>query len=211
MLKIVAITHGKKEEPSGTPQKTMSWWGIRAGLSAEGIETAKKVAQKLKSMGLHCAIFGCSPLLRAQQTAFAIMAELGIPEADYADYIKYDQGFWTWHPKVWYQDCDPADYNNELIYDLRPDEVEQEGQALLTAVEEFAIVAGVAKKDTALVVTHGGPLDAAIMVAKSRFGLYPPITNLMEGDGAIFTFDGANLVAVEDFLQAIEWETVQGN
>jgi len=176
-------------------------WGIQARLTPAGIETAKQVASRLKVMLNGCTVFGSSPLIRAQETAFVIMAELGIKPPEFANHIYIHHGFWSTNPAAWYLDCKPEEYSNGAVYKLRPKEVESEGHLVLHTAYSLALQAVTVNQNVALAVSHGGPLDAAIMVAKRSLGQFLPITDLEEGEGAIFTFDGNSIVAVDDFLQ----------
>ncbi|MDP1994641.1 MAG: hypothetical protein Q8K40_05270, partial [Ignavibacteria bacterium] len=128
------------------------------------------------------------------------MEEMGIAPSAYADHIYFDLGFWSVCPEVWYLDCNPADYNNAAVYKLRKSDVEAEGAMVMAAIQDLAETAREAGQEKALCVSHGGPLDAAVMVAKSSLGKRLPISDLGEGEGAIFTFEDDKLVSVEDFL-----------
>lgn len=196
-IRIAVIRHGKKEKINGCGQGTTSW-AIQARLTEAGIETAKQLARRLPD----CRIFGSSPLLRAQETIFAMMAEQGILASDFAKHIRFDPGFWSAKPETWYLDCKPEEYSNGAIFKLRPAEVIEEGLSVLQATRRLAIIAGLAEQSRAIAVSHGGPLDAAIMVAKEELGWASSITDLKEGEGAFFTFDDdLKIVAVDDFLR----------
>ncbi|MFA5878440.1 MAG: phosphoglycerate mutase family protein [Candidatus Staskawiczbacteria bacterium] len=202
LVKVAVIRHGKKEKIPDCGQGTTSW-GIQARLTEAGIATAEQVARRLKALLPGCTTFGCSPLIRAQETIFVIMREMGIVPAEFADHIRYHPNFWSRHPSVWYMDVDPAAYSNGAVYNLRRTEVEEEGNITLNAIQDMSVLAGSGNEKSVICVSHGGPLDAAIMMAKRQLGRYVPITDLKEGEGAIFVFDDhvATMVDVEDFLQ----------
>lgn len=203
-VKVVVIRHGKKENVPGCGQGTTSW-AIQSKLVEKGIAGAKTVAARMVAMFGDCKIFGCSPLVRAQETLFIIMEAFGIGVGEYADHIYFDHRFWSVAPSTWYNDVPPETYTNAKILALRLEGVEEDGHAVLDAAMDLAYLARHCGENVAIAVSHGGPLDAAIMLAKREQGEVSPITDIGAGEGIILSFDAhGDIVDVEDFLNVPE-------
>ena len=195
---VVVIRDGRKD--SGLHASS---WGMAARLAPDGLETARKVGASLVKMLKTCEVFGCSPVICAQETLFAVMAEFGILPGYYAIHVAFDPMFFTGTPETWYLDCAPGLYKNDRIYALRPGEVEQEGKMVVEAAWQLSEFARDNNQPVAVAISHGGPLDAAIMMAKRALGQPAAITDRKPGEGAVFVFGGGGkLVEVKDVLIA---------
>ncbi|MGA2417947.1 MAG: histidine phosphatase family protein [Candidatus Staskawiczbacteria bacterium] len=198
--KVIVVRHGKKESLGfGTTS-----WSLQSCLTDEGKETARQVYRNLAGELKGCRIFFCSPLWRAQQTVFEVMKASGIPPEKFDLYIHYHPGLWSGNPAVWYDGCPPEEYCNARIYKAKPAEVEAEGSRVFTAVKDAVRFAQQSADDiatpTVFAVSHSGPLDSAIMLARRALGQPCAISDLAEGQGAIFVFRGNTLVRVENVL-----------
>ena len=199
-IRVVAVRHGKKDKPD--PSRATTTWALKSRLTEPGIEIARRVGQQLvEKLGKNFSVV-TSPLVRAQETAFEILMACGIAPEDFDAHMRYDSGLWSGQPSIWFLSCDPAQYSNAAVYAVLPEAVEQEGQRVLNAIVHAANTAESVGQDVVVCVSHGGPLDAAIMVARLDLGQEVTIKDLNEGEGAIFTIEDGEIVDVEDFLQA---------
>ncbi len=196
-VRVVAIRHGSKEQIDGVGTTS---WGVTARLTEKGIKSARYAAEHLSEVLQGCTIFASSPLIRAQEAMFEVMRGLGLKGRDFDQYIHYHIGLWSVMPEIWYLDCDPEQYSNSVVFKLREDDVMLEGRSMVDTIGQIALKAITAGKSTALCVSHSGPLDAGIMVARRSLGQVAEITDLREGEGAIFNFSDGRLVLVESFL-----------
>ena len=193
-VKVYAIRHGKKES---IPEAGTTSWGLSAHLTEAGIGVAKRAAQRLLTSGEKFTRFATSPLVRAQETLFTAMEELGIKPRDFDGVVTYERGLWADVPGIWYDECDPADYSNEHIFAQWPTGVINEGERVLDTIRG---IADEVEDGSALCVSHGGPLDAAIMVARKILGGDFAIGDVKEGCGAVFHFEAGELIGVDDFV-----------
>lgn len=172
---------------------------IDAHLSSGEVKSTKRLASRIKQLLPDCSTFGCSPLPVAQETIFTIMGEMGIQPSH--DNVYRDERFWSLKPQIWSLPCKPSKYSNHLVYTRRPRSVEKDGRSVLDAIYGLYRFARARENHAAIAVTHGGPLDSAIMTAKALLGIKCVIPELREGEGAIFHFILGRLVAVNDFLR----------
>ena len=198
VVKVVVVANGNNE---GFGFGRNSWL-LPAHLANSGVVIARQVAQSLVSMLHGCIIFACSPLVRAQETLFAIMEELGIKPKDFDLAVWYERELWSGHPQTWYADIDPADYNNGVVFRQKPEAVLGEGELVFGAIQRVCKLTRLADQSISLCVSHSGPLGAAIMVAKHSLDECAEIRNLREGEGAIFFFEDDKLTRVDDLFRA---------
>jgi len=199
MIRVLVLSSGKSDKEVG---QVATNWDISAQLSHSGEKTIKHGCVRMKEVLPHCQIFGGSPLIKAQQTLLAIMDEMGIKKAERAKHIHLDTAFWSFSPEVWHLNCRPSKYTNRKVYGYRPDAVENEGRTVLNAIIRLQDIAKVASSESAIAISHRGPLDAAIMVAKRLLGQKVKIGDIRQCEGAIFHFGAFNkIIRVEDFLR----------
>ena len=198
-IKVALIRAGQKAELPDC-SKPHATWAMQVGLTEPGIRATIRTAAWLKELGWdECRLVGASPLIRAQQSAFYVLAELGVSPENFANHIYIDTGFWSFHRDVWYLDCPTGGYNNQAVFDLHPEEVELEGQTILQAVDRLVVAAMIAKQSHVIAVSHGGPMDAAIMLAKGYDLKQCTMSDLGPGQGAILVYQNGKLVAVDYF------------
>ena len=199
IIRVLVITNGKPEKEAG---QTVTGWDVNAKVSFSGEKTARHLCSRIKEVIPHCQVFGGSPLRKAQETIFAIMDEMGVKKSDYASHMHLDTAFWSLSTDVWHLQCRPSEYSNRKVYGYRPDAIENEGRSVLNATIRLQEIAKAACSDSAIAVSHRGPLDAAIMVAKRLLGQKVKIGNVRQCEGAIFHFGAFNkILRVEDFLR----------
>jgi broad specificity phosphatase PhoE len=198
-IRVLVISNGKPEKEAG---QVVTNWDIGAQLSSAGEKTVKHLCIQIKESLSRCQVYGASPLIKAQQTLFAIMDEMGIKKGDRAKHIHLDTAFWSFSPEIWHLQCRPSKYSNRKVYGYRQNAVIREGNTVLNAIIRLQEIAKSSCAETAIAVSHLGPLDAAIMVAKRALGQKVNIGNVRQCEGAIFHFGAFNkIIRVEDFLR----------
>jgi hypothetical protein len=198
ITRVLVISSGRPEKDIGQPATR---WDIGAHLSFAGDKTVKHRCIRIKEELPQCQIFGCSPLIKAQQTSFVVMDEMGIKKADRARHIHYMNALWSVSPEIWQMECCPSKYCNSKVYEDSPDAVTREGNTVLGGVIRLQEIAKSACLYSAIAISHRGPLDAAIMVAKRLLNQKVDIGDVHDCEGAIFHFGiFSQLIRVEDFL-----------
>lgn len=193
MKKVYVFRHGKQEDLG----RGYTSWSPDALLTEEGKVMMMEVARR--HSGNLFKVFATSPLIRAQQSLYAMIVEL-------CDLSKYPQildeviitnGLKTAQPEVWYTE----DLNATIttIYKKDPKAAEKEGEHILRGIKSVADCI-LAKNGNALCVSHGGPLDMALVCAKDVLGVdaFDSIHDLGKGEGAVFYYEGKVLKKVEE-------------
>ncbi len=154
MLKIYLARHGQDMDNAK---------GILNGrrdepLSEKGIEQANKVADKIKTTGIHFDYVYSSPLQRAYKTAEIITDTLGISKPEVLhDLIERDFGIMTGQPQSKVKEmCFPDIIQSDTItYFLNPEGAETFPQLVERAKKLLVMLQAKHKDENILLVTHG--------------------------------------------------------
>ena len=192
MKQVIVFRHGKQED-LGIGYTS---WGIHAPLTEQGRKLMQDVARRHEDLLKKCDYFATSPLIRAQQSLFAMMETLGHQVKDCDERVMFVSGLWTPDPANWSGNYSTMDE----IWRQKQKFVEAEGYRALKAIRGIAI--SIIAENHVLCTSHGGPLDAALATAKSRLGnkkAFSKMQDLQKGEGVIFIFDDDNkLIGVEE-------------
>lgn len=192
--RVVVIRHGKRED-FGTKYQT---WEVPAMLTAAGIEMTQQFVRDNRELLEGCTTFACSPLRRTQQTLHVAMTELGLG-LEVMDFIILSNNLWTNRPRMYVVPGKMLTMRE--FYVERPGFAHKEGVRILEQ-GICALLDGMNDSETALAVTHGGPIDFLLAEAKLRLGdekAYSAIEDLGGCQGMILTFgEQDELVKVDE-------------
>ena len=195
--KVVVVRHGKQQDLG----LGFTSWGLPAVLTPDGVELAKNFVRLNREILQGCTLFATSPLIRAQQTLFTIMGELGIKVADFDQLVKICNRLYVREPER-YMSSDP----NETVASWATRNltfVMEEGERVFEAIKCLIVGPVSAKGGSALCVSHGGPIDLLLAHAKNELphsnGLaFQSIEDLKKGEGMALYFDDGKLIAVKE-------------
>jgi len=134
-------------------------------LNEAGREQAEALAERLRTEEIE-AVYA-SPLLRAHETAEIVARSLGLPVETVAGLREVDVGSWSGLTRTGIEERFPDGFRRWLEFDHGWDDGESY-EALGARV--LAVLAEVAARHPGgrvLVVTHGGPMRAALAAAAS--------------------------------------------
>lgn len=197
MKKIVVFRHAQQED-LGTEHSS---WELPARLTPEGKERARQVTRKHREILAKCTHFFTSPLIRAQETLFVMMEELGHVLDTFDIKVKVLPGLWTENPLGW---ASSGPYETALgLWQKNPEFMEKEGERFLFTIKETSTK--FPNNHSAFCVSHGGLLDAGLASAHAELNFtgilaedtrkaFSQIRDLEKGEGVIFDFDEENFL-----------------
>ena len=195
--KVVVARHGKQQDLG----LGFTSWGLPAILTPDGVELAKNFVRLNRDDLRGCSMFATSPLIRAQQTLFAIMGELGIKVGDFDPLVKICNCLYVREPAK-YLSSDPSETvaswtKKNLKFAM------EEGERVYEAIVCLVVGNLSVNGGTALCVSHGGPIDLLLAHAKNELSdgngtAFQSIDDLKKGEGLVLYFDGDQLITVKE-------------
>jgi probable phosphoglycerate mutase len=132
-------------------------------LNDAGREQARALGERLADDGI-VAIY-TSPLLRARETAGIVAARLGL-EVEALDALReVDVGSWSGLTRAEVEERFPDGFRRWLEFDHGWDDGESYDELGLRVLAALADLAGLHPGERVLVVSHGGPMRAALAAA----------------------------------------------
>ena len=200
-VRVIMVRHGSAEDLG----RGATNWSPEARLTDKGKEQMKATARRWHDLFVQAVFFVASPLIRAQESLFAMIHEIGYPNVlDLVEKVHARGGLRYKNPKVWLQDGGPRLTFAE-IYRRDPQGIEAEGHHVLDAI--LKIAEKMEDGQTALCVGHGGPLDAAYVLAYAGDDMVVDESEFLlshkqfgNGEGAIFIVRNGHLVGTEKLL-----------
>ena len=194
MKRVTVFRHGKQEDLG----LGLTSFALPASLTENGRKLAREVARRHKNLLKKCTRFFTSPLIKAQETLFVMMGELGHQVSTFDQKVKFVPGLWTPNPEKWLSDN--TDETIRSWWEKHPSLPIDEGKRFFEVIKEIAI--GVSENEDVLCISHGGPLDAGLAFAKAFLrekNAFSEPQDLRKGEGVIFCFDEVNcLFKVEE-------------
>ena len=194
---VVVVRHGKQQDLG----LNFNSWGLPAVLTPDGVELAKNFVRFHKEHLRGCKLFVTSPLIRAQQTLFEMMKELGFNITEFDSLVRICDCLYTQSPLM-YTSADP----NETVDSWAVKNLSfamAEGERIYEAIQCLVVGLMGPEGGTALCVSHGGPVDLLLAYAKNELpgsdgkGFYS-IKDLKKGEGIILSFDAVELVDIRE-------------
>ncbi len=203
MKKVIVFRHGDQEDLG----RGDSCWSPDACLVQEGKEMIEQVARFYADLLRDCTVFVCSPLIRAQQSLFTMMDEIGYPGLPQLfDQVDNScENLKTRRPETWYVKPEEADSFPDVksIWMRDPQSVHAEGAHFFEGICQIM-------KDTdksALCVSHAGMIDAGMAYAKSMMlgisDAFVAMKDVKKGQGVVFCFEDARLVQINELRDHI--------
>ena len=187
MREIIVFRHSLHEDLG----LGCSNWALPARLTLAGQNLARRIADLYKDLLKNCNYFVTSPLIRAQETLFAMMEELWIPVREFDKKVIIANGLWTSNPADWLSE---SNWTVGEVWEKSPVFVEGEGTKLwITGIMPTFRELIRLEEGKALCISHGGLLDAAVaFVRKVYLGdeeAFSKIKDFRKGEGVVFVFD----------------------
>ncbi len=173
-------------------------WNVESLLSREGCDQAKKAVHVWYEVFKQCVIFFTSPLMRAQQTLFTIMRELG-----YKDRLErcffIDTDLWTHEPEK-YLFFDPDEpiinwINRDMgvAIDI--------GEDIYNYAIREVILPKIDEGETLLCISHRGPIDLLLAYCRKKLcdaEAYSNIRDLYNCEGFVLEFKDGQLSGIKE-------------
>ncbi len=211
--KVFVFRHGSC---TNFPERVYTCWSPDRELTEKGKAQMRAAATKFDSLLDNVVLFACSVLPRAGQSLCQMMLALG-RSAKELDDIGYALQLWSMEPEIWCTESqDPVDLTVAAVYKRSPEAVKSDGKSVLDFCRQMA--GAIEPGQSALCVSHGGPVDAALAMAEYEIhkdgqlaqnfrldDIFARAKDLETAEGVIFGFSESNeLLQVVRTSQLVE-------